>query len=165
MKKLLITTLITVTTIFAFAQENPLNGKWTLTQATALNKGPNYTNGVPASVQLIFASNQVLIEIGTLTQTGDVVITRDTLALNGKPSTRITPSKRKRTAWVKWDAAQRTLTETSELTITEDVNVVDYRNVEIFNLSSDGELVVERKFIPAKTPQTGWAMKAEYKRQ
>src|SRR5579862_5203839 len=143
--KLTICLLLLGTTLFSFryARKNHsdvkpnFSGNWNINADNSENGG-----SAPIKMRLTQTDDSLIIE--RVTNDGQSFIER--LSFDGKPCVCTTTSKRRKTGSAKWDAGDKSLTETGTLSDTRDLNKTAFNFIENWQLSADGrELTLESK--------------------
>ena len=159
----LIVAIITIMSAATFSQQTNFSGTWVIREKQHVT-GPEYINAMAKQIKVEQAKDSLIIETVTDGGEGKDVTSRQSYALNGKPSfATSTISKRKYTKTLAWSPDKKVLTITTVFSMPENEKETDLTRVETWTLSADGKhLNVDKKSI--ETRSETWEVKGAFEK-
>ena len=159
----LIVAIITFMSAATYSQQTNFSGTWVIKEKQHVT-GPEYINAMAKQIKVEQAKDSLIIETVTDGGEGKDVTSRQSYALNGKPSFATSAtSKRKYTKTLAWSPDKKVLTITTIFSMPENEEETDLTRVETWTLSADGKhLNVDKKSI--ETRSETWEVKGAFEK-
>jgi hypothetical protein len=159
--KIILISLVAFCSTRGIMAQTGLSGSWAFSDQQSIS-GKLYSNGSPKSVTIVVDNQSFLISKVISGKDSDISVT-DTLTVDGKPFSAVTPSGRKKIITARWSADKKTLTEVTSIFDAADPTKLLYVIKDSWSLEF-GSLVLDRK-AEDHTNGENWESKAIYDRQ
>jgi len=143
--------------------QQAFNGIWTLKERTMI-AGPDYANAIPKLINVSCTADSISFSRTSIGQGTDVT-TSQTVSINSKPTMFHTAGNRKANTVIVLTADKNGFTETTVYSKENSDNEPEFQTTEIWLLSADSKLTIDRKFQSLVNPEDKWEVKGVFEKQ